>query len=187
VDHYSNYNRGKSWSALSLRSFGGSPFSIVKPCEMTPRWQREHPDQLTLRCADTPLLDSFPSVQSLLDELPGYKERVRLMRLAPGHGELSRHCDITDPDAGSHAGKRLRLHFPIVTNPRVIFEGWTSDGDVQRTHMAAGSCWSLDTRKPHTARNDGDDERVHLVIDVDATPELLARALGPARVVRVAA
>jgi aspartyl/asparaginyl beta-hydroxylase (cupin superfamily) len=39
--------------------------------------------------------------------------------------------------------------------------------------MAPGEAWYLDTRKPHTARNDGEEPRVHLVIDAEATPDLL--------------
>ena len=41
-----------------------------------------------------------------------------------------------------------------------------------RTHSP--SAWYLDTRKPHTAVNAGATERIHLVMDVESSPELLA-------------
>ena len=42
--------------------------------------------------------------------------------------------------------------------------------------MRKGEMWFLDTRRPHTAVNDGDDIRIHLVADVftnDAVRELV--------------
>jgi aspartyl/asparaginyl beta-hydroxylase (cupin superfamily) len=38
--------------------------------------------------------------------------------------------------------------------------------------MPAGEWWYLDQRKPHTARNGGSTDRIHLVCDVVATQEL---------------
>ena len=38
--------------------------------------------------------------------------------------------------------------------------------------MAKGECWFLDTRRPHTAINGGDDIRIHLVADVWANDEV---------------
>ena len=32
--------------------------------------------------------------------------------------------------------------------------------------MKTGECWFLDTRKPHMALNGGDEERIHLVVDI---------------------
>ena len=42
--------------------------------------------------------------------------------------------------------------------------------------MQKGGMWFLDTRRPHTAVNNGDDIRIHLVADVfanDAVRELV--------------
>jgi hypothetical protein len=41
--------------------------------------------------------------------------------------------------------------------------------------MAAGTVWSLDTRKPHKAGNYGTSERVHLVADAYSNEALRAR------------
>jgi hypothetical protein len=66
----------------------------------------------------------------------------------------------------------MRIHVPVVTNDGVRFEGWQLDGSRAAAHMAPGEAWYLDTRKPHTARNDGVGERVHLVMDVESSPAL---------------
>ncbi len=38
--------------------------------------------------------------------------------------------------------------------------------------MKKGECWFLDTRRPHTAINGGDDIRIHLVADVWANDDI---------------
>ncbi len=40
--------------------------------------------------------------------------------------------------------------------------------------MKLGEMWFLDTRKPHRAVNGGDEERTHLVVDVEANDETRA-------------
>ena len=39
TNHYSNYNKNKSWSALSLRGYTSDPAFITKPSEMNKKWQ----------------------------------------------------------------------------------------------------------------------------------------------------
>lgn len=180
ADHYAVYNKRGTWQAVSLRGYGPDPGFIIKPAEMSRKWKAEHPAEMTLALTDTPLYRDLPGIRALVNSLPGKKHRVRLMRLAPGNGELTRHSDITDPDAGTAPGQLLRIHLPLVTNPQVIFQTWTPDGARQRAHMGAGEAWYLDTRKPHTARNDGPAERIHVVADIEASPKLLALATHPA-------
>ena len=178
--HYATYNKRGTWQAVSLRGYGGDPGFIAKPAEMSRAWKAAHPTEMAWGITDTPLYDTLPQVRAAIDAIPGVKHRVRLMRLAPGDGELTRHSDITDPDAGTAPGQLLRLHLPLVTNPRVRFVSWTPAGDMQTANMATGSCWYLDTRKPHTAANRGPTERIHVVADVESCDALLALAGEPA-------
>jgi DNA modification methylase len=180
ADHYAVYNKRGSWQAVSLRGYGPDPSFIIKPAEMSRKWKQAHEAEMGWTLTDTPLYKTLPGIRALVNSLPGRKHRVRLMRLAPGNGELTRHSDITDPDAGTQPGQLLRIHLPLVTNPLVVFRTWTPQGAVQTAHMAAGEAWYLDTRKPHTARNDGPAERIHVVADIEATPKLLALATRPA-------
>lgn len=173
ADHYSSYNVRHSWTAVGLRTFGADPEFIEKPAEMSKGWKADHPDALAWTPQWTSLADRLPSVRALAEQLPARLERVRLMRLAPESGELTRHADITDPDAGTNPGKLLRIHFPIETNPAVEFRTWGLDGQIDTVHMTTGQAWYLDTRKPHAARNAGQSERIHLVVDAWSTPHLL--------------
>jgi hypothetical protein len=100
--------------------------------------------------------------------------RIRLMRLAPGGGELQRHTDQVDKDTGVEDGKLMRFHFPIITNPQVDFTSWDMRGRMHIVNMQLGEAWYLDTRKPHRAVNAGDSERIHLVVDVEANDAIRA-------------
>lgn len=166
AQHYSSYNKRGSWTALSLRGYSDDPASIEKPAEMSRKWKAEHPAELKAPLRDTPARALYPEAEPLIDLVPGDKERIRIMALGPGGGELTRHSDITDPDSGIADGRLARVHIPIVTNPEVRFTMWRLGGEIESCHMAPGSVWYLDTRKPHTAKNGGDSIRIHLVMDV---------------------
>ena len=165
ADHYSSYNKRKSWHAVSLRSFGGDISFIEKPAEMSKKWKQEHSDMLDAECIDTLLMEKLPSARSILDRIQAPKERVRLMRLTGDGGELTRHADITDRNAGLEDGQIARLHYPLVTNPQVQFTSWNLNNAPNTTHMEAGKWWYLDVRKPHAAVNAANSERIHLVVD----------------------
>jgi hypothetical protein len=165
TNHYSNYNKGKSWSALSLRGYSSDPSFITKPIEMSDAWQEENKDK-DFYMQDTELFKQFEEVKELLKNYGDKIHRVRFMRLKPGGGELERHTDQVDPDSGGSKNKLARIHFPIKTNDKVEFTVWDTKGNPQKIHMKKGECWFLDTRKPHMAINGGDEERIHLVVDI---------------------
>jgi hypothetical protein len=170
VDHYSSYNKRRSWAAVALKSFGGSPDFIEKPAEMSRKYQQEHPDRLEWTAADTPLFDILPGARDLLSSLRCDLERVRLMRLGGTGGELTRHADITDRDAGTRIGAIARLHLPLVTHPSVQFTTWNINNEPRTVHMTPDRWWYLDVRKPHMAINRSNFDRIHLVADCIVNP-----------------
>ena len=171
TNHYSNYNKNGAWSALSLRGYTPDPEFITKPIEMNKKWKEEHADKI-FEMQDTILRMNLASVELILDLIPSTFHRIRIMRLAPGGGELERHTDQVDPDSGIQDGKIMRLHFPIITNDSVVFTTWNVDGTKKNVHMKVGECWYIDTRKPHQAINSGNTDRLHLVVDVDANDDV---------------
>jgi hypothetical protein len=167
AQHYSSYNKRKSWTSFALRGYDSAdPSFIIKPAEMSRGWKEENPARLEAKCEDTPLMALFPTVRSILAKLPGPAQRVRFMKLNSGDGELSRHADITDREAGVAPGKIARLHIPVLTNSEVEFCSWTDRGIKTVGHFLERSLFYLDTRKPHTVTNRGQKPRTHLVIDV---------------------
>lgn len=175
ADHYSTYNKRQSWSAFTLRGYDKEdPNFIMKPQEMSKKWKEENPERLNAKSEWTLISQRFPSTVKLVQERfhNSKPDRIRFMRLTKGNGELSRHADITDKEAGVQAGRVVRLHIPIYTNPKVIFQSWSHKGQKQVANMEVGSLWYLDVRKPHTAVNNGDEDRIHLVMDFYASKEL---------------
>jgi hypothetical protein len=182
---HSSYGKDDTWTALALRGFYDEPERIEKPTEkpteMSRRWKSEHEKDLDREPRDTPLLATLgPALEKILATLPceGF-ERICLMRLAPGGGELSRHADITDPDAGASDGKVVRVHISLISNERCVFRSWGLDGNTSSMVMGPGTAAYLDVRKPHSAVNMGDTPRVHLVVDCyanAATVEMLRDA-----------
>lgn len=171
-NHYSNYNKKKSWSAISLRGYTPDIMRIEKPIEMSKKWKEEHKDE-EFYLQDTFLRKEFPEVDKLLAFLGDAElHRIRFMRLTPGGGELTRHTDQVDPDSGLNIGNLSRLHFPVRTNKKVRFGVWEPTGNKKEVNMKVGECWVLDTRKPHTVINEGDEDRIHLVVDVVTNEKL---------------
>ena len=173
TNHYSNYNKGTSWSAISLRGYTNDWRFITKPAEMSKKWKKEN-EGVEFKLQDTILRKHFPEVEDLLQYLPGKPHRIRFMNLAPGGGELERHTDQVDPDAGVQDEKLMRFHFPIVTNKDVIFNQWDWDAKLVEEHMKVGECWYIDVRKPHRAINGGTEMRTHLVVDIEANEKVRA-------------
>jgi hypothetical protein len=171
-NHYSNYNKKKSWSAISLRGYTPDIMRIEKPIEMNDKWKEEHINE-KFELQDTYLREHFSEVDALLSQFGNLEiHRIRFMSLTPGGGELTRHTDQVDPDSGGSIGKLARIHFPITTNPKVEFGVWEPTGNKKVVNMKEGEVWFLDTRKPHTVVNNGDTNRIHLVVDVVTNKKL---------------
>jgi hypothetical protein len=84
----------------------------------------------------------------------GYIVRAILIRLKPG-GMIDEHVDT-----GPSLTIGRRIHVPIATSDRCVF---TVGGEA--IAMAEGEMWEINNTRIHSVRNDGDEGRVHLVID----------------------
>lgn len=172
AQHYSSYNKRQSWTAIAIRGFFDDPARIEKPAEMSRQWKAEHEDELANKPRWTPAAEAFPRCRIIAESLGCQLDRVRLMRLAAKDGELSRHADITDREAGALPGSIARFHIPIETNEWVEFSAWDARGRTIRRNFPERSLCYLDQRKPHTVSNGGDADRIHLVIDVICNAEI---------------
>lgn len=175
AQHYSSYNKRHSWTAFALNGYDASdPGFIIKPAEMSKAWKAENAARMAAPCGPTIAQRAFPALMQAVGRLPCRAfQRVRLMRLSAG-GELTRHSDITDPEAGTKDGKLCRLHVPLKTSERCLFRSWSLDGVEHKLHFPERALCYLDTRKPHAVVNPGNAERIHLVVDAYSTPELRA-------------
>jgi hypothetical protein len=108
-------------------------------------------------------LEQLPYVRQVMGAIGGVWSRSRLMGLGPG-AEVPVHVD-----ARYHWRTHLRIHIPVITDPKVLF----TCGD-ETIHMAAGECWLFDSFRWHRVENNWTERRVHLVLDTVMTPQLRA-------------
>lgn len=187
ADDYPFYSDG-SWDAVSLRGFNpGDPTWGVKPSEMGKSWWAEHPDAHQYnKCDWTWLAQKCPATVNLVSDITrgwGELERVRLLRMQGRDGKggkLLRHSDITDKAAGTRDGQIIRFHLPLVTFPEVTMTAWDIQGNKHEVHLPHWTLWYLDARKPHAVDNRSGKDRIHLVMDVQAS-EATRRAIVEGR------
>ncbi len=84
----------------------------------------------------------------------GYVARCVVTQLQPG---ASIHPHV-DPGLGFSIPHRI--HWVVSTNPLTFFE---IDG--RRLHFAAGEVWEVDNKKVHSVWNDGETDRIHVIVD----------------------
>ena len=102
-------------------------------------------------------LAELPALESLLTRLGlEHVTGVTYFNMAP-KSTLHRHRDMH----GNLLFGISRLHIPIKTNVQAILE-------VERKfyNLALNEIWCLDTSGLHAAWNNGEDNRIHMVIDV---------------------
>ena len=151
-NHLSDYHDG-NWQSITLYAPGGdrgNQFTFGGDFA---------PTEALARCAYVP---------EVIERLPGRKSRVRFLRLRAG-GRIYPHSDpVHQVDPGL-----VRLHVPVATSPAVEF----LVRDV-RLEMRPGETWYVDVRFRHAVHNAGDQDRVHLVVDLVANDELRALMAG---------
>jgi hypothetical protein len=152
--HYVRDNYQGDWSVLPLRA----PAGETHPARMIFS-SPTNPDYV-----DTSLLARVPNFQQALARFECPLRAVRLMRLGPG--SLIREHSDHDLDAALMG--LVRLHVPVTSGAGVEFR-------LNRlpVAMAPGSVWYLRLADPHSVANDGDVERVHMVIDAQMNDWLL--------------
>jgi hypothetical protein len=150
-DGLGDYATALDWRTVPLRSIGGDGS----------RGDAGGPDLHDF--ADTPWLARLPSFAELLTTIPAQLAAVRLMALGPG-AKTPVH---SDSKCGLPWGM-VRLHVPIITVPEATL---TIADEVHC--WEAGTLRYADFTRGHMVANTGTRTRVHLVIDVWATHELL--------------
>ena len=139
--HFNKNDYTGTWSSLSLRSISGQENDILA----TPG----------ASFTDTKILEICWYFQSVIAHFKCPKEAVRLLSLSP-KSEIREHRDLSS----GYKDGFFRIHIPIRTNAQVIFR---LNGEL--LPMQPGECWYADFNLPHYVSNQGENDRIHLVID----------------------
>lgn len=145
LSHFNTAYYDGEWSGAALRG----PANITHPI------QALFVNPGTKGWANTQLLDRCPYFAEVLSHFQCLLQSVRLLRLAPG-SRIKEHVD----QALGFEDNEVRLHIPILTNPQVEF---FLNGI--RLLLRPGETWYLNVNLPHRISNNGQEYRVHLVID----------------------
>ena len=140
--HFNKQYYEGDWSGIALRAAADAHVAL-------------YPDPTVERYVDTSALSKCPSVTDVLAQFKCETESVRFLRLAPG-AEILEHRDYKL----SFEDGVARVHVPVRTTSGVEF---LLDG--KRVEMGEGEAWYLNFNLRHSVKNNGDSERVHLVID----------------------
>lgn len=143
VSHFNREYHDGGWMGVALRSNQGSMSDLY----VSPHAQ----------FADTELLNRCPAVRDVLSVFQCPVGSVRFLKLAPG-SKIKEHRDY---ELTLESGQ-ARIHVPIGTNPQVLFFL-----DADRVEMQPGECWYLNFSLPHWIENQGENDRIHLVIDCE--------------------
>ena len=141
--HYQTLHYNGSWTAIPLRSTDGQVDNIF----INPAKNNSY--------ADTIFLKQSPYFKKVLDSFQCPLLAVRLLKLNAG-ASIKEH---RDNDLFFEKGE-IRIHIPIITNADVEFYL-----DSERMNLQEGSCWYMNFNLLHAIQNNGNTDRVHLVID----------------------
>ncbi|MDE2595697.1 MAG: aspartyl/asparaginyl beta-hydroxylase domain-containing protein [Sphingomonadales bacterium] len=153
IPHFVQQNYEGDWSVLPLRCKQGATHPVMMAFA----------DPSATAFEVTPWLAHGPYLAEVLAAFRSPLQTARLMKLTPGSTIKPHHDNDLSIGHGS-----VRLHIPVRTNPQVDFRL-----NQRRVDMAPGSCWFLRLADVHSIVNDGDTDRVHLVIDATVDAWLL--------------
>lgn len=74
----------------------------------------------------------------------------------PAHKSVGEHMDRMD-----YLGAVRRHHIAITTNEEVLFFV-----NKEPKHMRVGECWEINNSRLHSVENNGESDRIHLMIDI---------------------
>lgn len=102
------------------------------------------------------LLDLAEPIIEYLEKLHNGKRGNVLFIKLPAKMSIPKHHDD-----GDYLMVSRRHHIPILTNQKTTF------GVVnEKINMKQGECWEINNAKRHYVDNDGNTDRIHLLIDI---------------------
>ena len=141
--HYQKLHYKGEWSALPLRSVNGISDNIFISPENNPEYK------------DTVFLNDSTYFKQVLSSFKCPLLAVRLLKLNAG-AVIKEHKDA---ELCYEKGE-IRIHIPVITNDKVEFYL-----DKERVILKEGECWYLNFNLPHSIANNGETDRIHLVLD----------------------
>lgn len=146
-------HRGRQEKVRVQRDALAIPLRGVRASAVGGRARRDvHENRWTSGSQAYPLARAF--LKAAARRLDGELSRAKIVCLPPGH-RVYPHID-----RGEYYRWRSRYHLVLKSSG-----SWMRAGD-EEVRMRSGELWWFDNDKMHEARNDGDDDRIHLIFDL---------------------
>ena len=124
--------------------------------EHSNNWKYGEEYQAEYRCTDDNL---FLMIEPIIKELEkiydGRIAKCLFIRL-PSKKDVKEH-----KDNGDYLNAVKRCHIAIETNEETFF--YVNN---EKKNMEVGDCWEINNMKSHYVKNDGETDRIHLLIDI---------------------
>jgi hypothetical protein len=117
---------------------------------------KKRPDERHYNALRPELEGSY--IQEVMNTFRGEATRTRIAILKPGSA-IKPHIDY-------NTDYSVRYHIPLKTNELCGFSNVDKQGNKEEIHMGLGECWFLNQGFRHSAWNNGDTERWHLIVSV---------------------
>lgn len=167
-------NKGnKDWLSITLKSKDGSDQNFLEETKLGLGNENKY--------KYTTHIDHAPYIKQILEGLGTDIYLVRLLKLNAG-GKIKYH---TDEIVFKKKRDIIRCHIPIITHPAVSFKIgyplaspapgyriWKAT-ELYARYLDPGLLWYTNVNCLHSVENNSNIDRVHLVIDIRPTPEML--------------
>ena len=169
------WKKNLSWKSICLKGFLGKEQSFLEDHSLKSNrylWTRH--------------IKYFPKIKIYLESLNTEIFLVRLLKLS-ANSKINPHRDKTFEDKQ----KKIRLHIPLITNDKVTFKilnkqykynrkvkkelikkVWINK-DIAEFKLSIGNLWYVNVDNIHSVENNGNTDRIHLVIDLKPTEDML--------------
>lgn len=158
-------HRGRQEKVEVQREALAIPLRGLRASAIGERQRRDvHESRWTSGSQGYPLACAF--LKTAASALEGELSRAKIVCLPPGH-RVYPHID-----RGEYYRHRNRYHLVLKSSG-----SWMRAGD-EEVRMRTGELWWFDNDQLHEARNDGDDDRIHLIFDLLPRGRLAALTAG---------
>lgn len=157
VEHLKKYNSEWFLNTTRQDAFGVHKYTnSIFIYDHDANWKKNTKYSIEKATNDEDMLNLISPIIKVLEEKHNGKVgKVLFIRLSSSKN-IDKHVDV-----GDYLESIRRHHVPIITNDNVSFVV----GNETKT-MRIGEIWEVNNNKMHEVLNAGDDERVHLLIDI---------------------
>ncbi len=145
IPHFNADGYDGEWNSIALYAQDGDESNISADPNVSS----------TLK--ETPILNNSKYLKKVIEQIKCPLLSVRLLRLGKG-AFIKPHRDYNL----GYENNNFRIHIPIITNQQVSF---ILDGI--KLNMEEGQCWYTNVNYIHSVSNNGESDRIHLVIDCE--------------------